>query len=76
MFGQRAHEGKYLALQRVVARRDLNELTLWNMLLCSMLVRVGLLEWKQEGWYWLHPVVAAYARVFLAGDEKQELQAG
>jgi transcriptional regulator with XRE-family HTH domain len=44
--------------------------------LLDHLVDAGLLEWKQEGWYWLHPVVAAYARVFLAGDEKQELQAG
>jgi hypothetical protein len=40
LFGERANQGKHLALERVVERRDLNELALWMMLICSMLVRV------------------------------------
>ncbi len=40
VFGKRANQGKHLALERVVERRDLNELALWMMPICSMLVRV------------------------------------
>ena len=40
LLGERANQGKYLTLERVVERRHLNELALWMMLLCSMLVRV------------------------------------
>jgi len=41
VFGKRANQGKHLALERVVERRDLNELALWMMPICSMLVRVS-----------------------------------
>jgi hypothetical protein len=40
MFGERANQGKHLALERVVGRRHLNELALWMILICSMVVRV------------------------------------
>lgn len=40
------------------------------------LVDAGLLEWRQNGCYWLHPVVAAYARTFLRENQGQEQLAG
>jgi len=40
LLGQGTDQGKHLALERVVERRHLNELALWMMLICSMLVRV------------------------------------
>jgi hypothetical protein len=41
VFGERANQGKDLAVERVVERRDLNELALLSMLLCSMLIKVA-----------------------------------
>ena len=40
------------------------------------LVDAGLLEWRKNGCYWLHPVVAAYARAFLSEDHEQERRVG
>jgi len=40
LLAERAQQGKHLALERVVGRRHLNELALWMILICSMLVRV------------------------------------
>ncbi|MEO7020568.1 MAG: NB-ARC domain-containing protein [Ktedonobacteraceae bacterium] len=44
--------------------------------LLDSLVDTGLLEWRKNGSYWLHPVVTAYARVFLSEEHEQEYRAG
>lgn len=40
------------------------------------LVDAGLLEWRKDGFYWLHPVVATYAHHFLTANQEQECHAG
>jgi transcriptional regulator with XRE-family HTH domain len=44
--------------------------------LLDELVDAGLLEWQKDGRYWLHPVIAAYARVFLGEGYEQTCRAG
>jgi hypothetical protein len=41
LLGERAEQGKHLALEGVMGSRDLNELARWRMLVCSMLIRVA-----------------------------------